>query len=80
MRMFEAMIFKNTLRKSCNLDATMVETSRDGLILTIRKSLVDADSLQIITNLVNQHKLNLLSEFGRYYISEKILTPTLAAY
>ncbi len=80
MKMFEAMIFKSEIRKSCNLDAKMVETSKDGLILTINKRLVDPDSLQVITNLVNQHKLYLLLEFGHYYISEKILAPASAAY
>ena len=80
MKISEAMIFKNEIRKSCNLDVTMVETYKDGLILTINKRSVDPSSLQIIIDLVNQHKLNLLSEFGRYYISNQILTPTSAAF
>ncbi len=74
------MVFKSEIRKNCNLDAKMVETSKDGLILTLSKRLVNADSLRIITDLVNQHKLNLLSEFGQYYISTRILTPNIAAY
>ncbi len=79
MKISEAMIFKNEIRKSCNLNAKMVETSKDGLILTLNKRLVDSASLQIIINLVSQHKLNLLSEFGHYYISKQILTPTATA-
>lgn len=80
MKISDAMVFKNEIRKICNLDAKMVETYKDGLVLTLNKHVVDAESLQIMTNLVNQHKLNLLSEFGQYYISEKILTPNLTAY
>ena len=69
------MNFKSQLRKTCNLDVKMLETSKDGLVLTVNKRLVNADSLQFITAFVEDHKLNLMSEFGFYYISTQILAP-----
>jgi hypothetical protein len=75
LKISEAMSFKSEIRKTCNLDVKMIETSNDGLILTVSKRLVNADSLQYITSFVNDHKLNLMSEFGFYYISTGILAP-----
>ncbi len=77
LKISEAMNFKSEIKKTCNLDVKMLETSNDGLILTVSKRLVNSDSLQSITAFVNDHKLNLMSEFGIYYISTQILEPAL---
>ncbi len=75
LKISEAMSFKSEIRRTCNLDLKMLETAKDGLILTVSKRSVNADSLQFITSFVNAHKLNLLAEFGYYYISSEILAP-----
>ena len=75
MKISEAMNFKREIRTSCNLDAKMLDTTEDGMVLTVEKRMVNATTLELMTNFVSQHKLSLLSESGRYFISTSILAP-----
>ena len=80
MRMFDAMIFKREIGASCKLDVEILQTLKDGLVLRIMESSVDEDSLALITDFVNRNELNLLLDNGVYFISKKILLPSLPAY
>ena len=73
--MFDAMIFKRKIGTTCNLEVSIIETTSDGLILSIEENSVNTDSLAFITNFVSQNKLNLLLEHERYFISTQMLTP-----
>ena len=70
------MSFKRKIGVSCNLDAKMLDTSEEGMVLTIEKRAVNADTLQLMKDFVAQHNLNLLSESGRFFISSNALKPS----
>lgn len=70
------MILKREIRTNYCIDAQMLDTSEDGIVLTIEKNLVKGNTLELITAFVNQHALNLLLENGRYHISTNALTPS----
>ncbi len=53
----------------------MLDTVEDGIVLVVEKSLVNNSTLELITGFVNQNRLSLLSESGRYFISTNNLTP-----
>ncbi len=73
--MFDAMILKRELGKSCNLDIKILETMKDGLVLRIAENITNNNSLALITDFVNKHKLNMLLDNGVCFISNKIITP-----
>ncbi len=77
LKISEAMSIKRKIGVSCNLDAKMLDTSEEGMVLTIEKRAVNADSLQLMKDFVTQHNLNLLSESGRYFISSNALKPSI---
>jgi hypothetical protein len=74
--MFDAMILKRELGKSCNLDIKILETMKDGLVLRINENITNNNSLALITDFVNKHKLNMLLDNGVCFISNKIITPS----
>jgi len=74
--MFEAMVFKRTIGASCSLDVKMLDTINDGIILSIDQNLVNSNELLFITDFVNQHKLSLLLDSERYFISTNALAPS----
>jgi hypothetical protein len=76
MRIFEAMVFKREIGSSCSLDVKMLDTINDGFVLTIEKSLVNSNGLSLMTDFVNQHKLSLLLDSERYFISTNALAPS----
>ena len=76
MKIFEAMVFKREIGSSCSLDVKMLDTVNDGFVLTIEQSLVSSNGLSLITDFVNQHKLSLLLDSERYFISTNALTPS----
>ena len=69
------MVFKREIGTNCSLDVKMLDTINDGFVLTIEQNLVNSDDLSTIKDFVNQHKLSLLLESERYFISSNILTP-----
>jgi len=55
--MFDAMILKREMVKSCNVDVKILEPLKDGLVLRI-ENIVDRASFALITDFVNKHQLN----------------------
>jgi hypothetical protein len=76
MKMFEAMVFKREIGASCSLDVKMLDTPKDGIVLTIDQNLVNSSNLKLITEFVNQNKLSLLLESECYFISTQALKPS----
>ena len=76
LRIFEAMVFKREIGSSCSLDIKMLDTIDDGFVLSIDQNLVKNNDLSFITDFVNQHKLSLLLDSERYFISTNALSPS----
>jgi len=76
MRIFEAMVFKREIGSSCSLDVKILDTLKDGIVLTIEQNLVDNSNLALITDFVNKHKLSLLLDSECYFISTQALLPS----
>ncbi len=68
------MVFKRQIGESCSLDVKMLDTRNEGFVLTIEQSLVSSDELLSMKDFVNQHKLSLLLDSERYFISTNTLT------
>ena len=75
MNVFDAMVFKREIGSSCSIDVKMLDTLKDGFVLSIDQNLVNSNGLVFITNFVNQHKLSLLLDSERYFISTNALAP-----
>ena len=75
LKIFEAMLYKRDIKTTCNIDVSMLDTSEDGIVLTVDKDLVDVNILGLITDFVNENQLSLLLESGRYFISAGSLAP-----
>ena len=76
LRIFDAMVFKREIGTGCSVDVKIIDTLNDGLILSITENSVNENILEFITDFVNQHKLNLLLDNERYFISTKTLIPS----
>lgn len=76
LKIFEAMVFKREIGTSCRLDVKMLDTLKDGIVLTFEQNLVNSSDLVFITDFVNQHKLNLLLDSECYFISTNALKPS----
>jgi hypothetical protein len=74
LKIFEAMVFKREIGASCSVDVKMLDTLKDGIILSIEQNLVNSNVLVYIKDFVNQHKLSLLLDSERYFISTNTLT------
>ena len=70
------MVFKREIGTGCSVDVKIIDTLNDGLILSIKENSVNKNVLEFITDFVNQHKLNLLLDNERYFISTKTLIPS----
>jgi hypothetical protein len=80
LKMYDAMVLKREIGASCNLDAKILETLKDGLVLRIMENMVNDNSLEVITDFVNKHELNMLFDNGVYFISNQILAPSEPIY
>lgn len=69
------MVFKREIGINCSLEVKMLDTIKEGFVLTIEQNLVNSDDLLSIKDFVNQHNLSLLLESERYFISSNSLTP-----
>jgi hypothetical protein len=76
LKTFEAMVFKREIGSICSLDVKMLDTINDGFVLSIDQNLVNRNNLSFITDFVNQHKLSLLLDSERYFISTNALAPS----
>ena len=76
MKMFEAMVFKREIGASSSLDVKMLDTLKDGIVLTFDQDSVNSDDLVYIKDFVSQHNLSLLLDSECYFISSNILKPS----
>ena len=70
------MVFKRAIADSGSLNVKMLDTITDGIVLSIDQNLVNNDGLLFIKDFVNEHKLSLLLDSERYFISTSVLTPS----
>ena len=77
LKIFEAMVFKREIGTGCSLVVKMLDTVKDGIVLTIEQNLVNSNNLAFITDFVNQHKLSLLLDSECYFISTNALKPSI---
>ena len=75
MKIFEAMVFKREIGASSSLDVKILETSKDGIVLTIEQNSVSR-YLVYIKDFVSQHNLSLLLDSDCYFISTQCLKPS----
>ena len=80
LNVFDAMMLKREMQKNCSVDVKILDTSKDGLVLRIMENMVNKQSLELLSDFVSQHKLNLLLDNGVYFISRKILCPYQPTY
>ncbi len=76
MKIFEAMVFKREIGASCSLNVKMLDTLKDGIVLSIEQNLVNLANLDFIKDFVSQHKLSLLLDSDCYFISTDALKPS----
>ncbi len=79
LKMFDAMILKREIVTTCSIDVKILETLKDGLVLRV-ENIVNKNSIELITDLVNKHQLNMLVDNGLYFISEETLAPSEPTY
>ena len=77
MKIFEAMVFKREIGSSSSLDVKMLDTVKDGIVLTFEQSAVNSDDLIYIRDFVSQHNLSLLLDSDCYFISTQALQPSI---
>ena len=75
LKISEAMIYKRKIGSGCSLNVKMLDTIKDGIVLSIEQHLVNSNALEFITDFVNQHKLSLLLDSEHYFISSNVLKP-----
>jgi hypothetical protein len=76
MKIFQAMVFKREISTSCSFDIKMLDTKKDGVILTFDQSSVNSNDLVYIKDFVTQHNLSLLLDSECYFISTNVLEPS----
>ena len=76
MKIFEAMVFKREIGSTCSLDVKMLDTVKDGIVLTFEQSAVNSSDLVFIKDFVTQHNLSLLLDSDCYFISTSALKPS----
>jgi hypothetical protein len=79
LKMFDAMILKREIARNCSIDVKILETFKDGLVLRV-ENMVNRNSLALITDFVDKHRLNMLFDNGVYFISNEILAPSEPTY
>jgi hypothetical protein len=76
MKIFQAMVFKREIGTSCSFDVKMLDTVKDGVVLTFDQSAVKETDLSYIKDFVTQHNLSLLLDNECYFISTNELKPS----
>ena len=75
MRVFDAMLWKREIGAIGSIEVKMLDTLKDGMVLTIEQHLVTSNCLELLTDFVKKHKLNLMLDSERYFISTNVLKP-----
>jgi hypothetical protein len=73
MNMSEAMKIKRQIQDCCNIEATMVDLPKVGLVLTVERSTLDKDSYKLLADYAVEKNLSLQLELGRFIISNQAL-------
>ena len=68
------MVLKRELGTGCNIEVKMLDTLKDGIVLSIEQNSVDPNALVYLKDFVDQHKLSLLLDNECYFISTNALT------
>ena len=76
LKIFEAMVFKREIGASSSLDVKMLDTLKDGIVLTFEQNAVNSNDLVYIKDFVSQHNLSLLLDSECYFISTNVLKPS----
>jgi hypothetical protein len=76
MKIFQAMVFKKKIGASCSFDVKMLDTVKDGIVLTFDQNAVNGNDLVFIKDFVTQHNLSLLLDSECYFISTNELKPS----
>ena len=76
MKIFQAMVFKKKIGASCSFDVKMLDTVKDGVVLTFDQSAVKDNDLIYIKDFVTQNNLSLLLDSECYFISTNELKPS----
>ena len=76
MKIFEAMVFKREIGSTCSLDGKMLDTIKDGIVLTFDQDAINSNDLVYIKDFVTQHNLSLLLDSECYFISTNVLKPS----
>jgi hypothetical protein len=76
MKIFQAMVFKREIGTICSLDVKMLDTEKDGVVLTFDQSAVNSNDLVYIKDFVTLHNLSLLLDSECYFISTNVLKPS----
>ena len=76
MKIFQAMVYKREIGASCSFDVKMLDTVKDGVVLTFDQSAVKDNDLIYIKDFVTQHNLSLLLDSECYFISTNELKPS----
>ena len=69
-------MFKREIGAGSSLNVKMLETYKDGLVLTFEQNAVNSDDLEFIKKFVSQHNLSLLLDSESYFISTNVLKPS----
>ena len=76
MKIFQAMVFKKKIGASCSFDVKMLDTVKDGVVLTFDQNAVKENDLIYIKDFVTQNNLSLLLDSECYFISTNELKPS----
>jgi hypothetical protein len=75
MNMSEAMKFKREIQTNCGIDAKMLDTAEDGLVLLVERKALEAATYKLLADFTEQNGLNLQLEIGNFIISNHALVP-----
>ncbi len=78
--MSEAMKIKRQIQDCCSIKTDMVDLTEFGLVLTVEKSALDADSYKLLADYAAEHNLYLKLELGRFIISNQALPPPATSF
>jgi hypothetical protein len=70
------MVFKREIGTICSLDVKMLDTLKDGIVLTFEQNAINSKDLLYIKDFVSQHNLSLLLDSECYFISTNVLEPS----
>ena len=74
MNISEAMKFKTKIQTDCGIDAKMLDTAEDGIILCVERKTLDAASYKLLADFAAEHQLSMQLGSGNFIISTHTLS------